>query len=168
MRHKVRNRRLGRIMGGRKALMRNLAKQMIMHGRIVTTVTRAKELRGVVEPLITRAKGGTVNDRRIAAMLIDDRDLLKKLFDELGPHFKDRNGGDARILKRENRKGDNALTAIMEFVDREKVYKKEEKKDAKAEKKAPEKPKKEEKKKEEKKKEDKKKEDKKEEKKAKK
>lgn len=183
MRHGRRMKKFGKDKAGRKALMRNLAKQLFIYGRIVTTIGRGKFLRGVVEPIITRAKSGTLNDIREIYKYIDDRDLVKKIITEVAPLYKDRNGGYTRVLRLHNRPGDNAEMAVMELIDYTKVYKKEEpKKDEKAQKKEgavkevkeqpkKEKPKKEEKtakaevKKEDKKKEKEKKEDKKEEKK---
>ncbi len=144
MRHKVKSTTLGLHIGHRKAVIRNLAKQLLFHGRIKTTTTKAKYLREVVEPLITRAKSGTMHDMRQVARLIDDRDLIKKLFSEIAGLYSARNGGYTRILKLGNRAGDNAELSIIELVDFEKIYKKEEiKKDEKGKPAAAQKPKKE-------------------------
>ncbi len=127
MRHRKKGKRLGRPIGHRKAVLKNLAKQLIMHGRIKTTLTKAKVLREIVEPLITRAKTDNLHNRRYVNRVINDKKLIRKLFAEIGPYFRERNGGYTRILKYENRPGDNALVVFIEFVDYEKLYKKPEK-----------------------------------------
>ncbi|HDQ25253.1 MAG TPA: 50S ribosomal protein L17 [bacterium] len=161
MRHGKRGKKFSRPKGGRAALMRNLSKQLFIHGRIMTTITKAKVLRGFVEPLITKAKRGTLHDIRQVSRMINNRDILKKLVKEVAPLYSARNGGYTRIIRHKNRPGDNAQLAIIELIDSEKVYKKEETKKpgAKKEKEAKEvkevkeaKPKKEKEKKEEKKK----------------
>lgn len=131
MRHRKKGKRLGRPIGHWKAVLRNLAKQLIQNGRIKTTLTKAKLLREVIEPLITRAKNDNLHNRREVAKVINDKNLLKKLFVEIGPFFKERNGGYTRILKYKNRPGDNALIVFIEFVDYDKLYKKPEKKEIK-------------------------------------
>jgi large subunit ribosomal protein L17 len=127
MRHRKKGKRLSRPMAHRDAVLRNLAKYLIMHGRIKTTITKAKLLREVVEPLVTRAKIDTVNNRREVAKVINDKALVKKLFTEIGPFYKERQGGYTRIIRYKNRPGDNALLALIEFVDYEQFYKKPEK-----------------------------------------
>ncbi|HDT14746.1 MAG TPA: 50S ribosomal protein L17 [Firmicutes bacterium] len=137
MRHKKKTKYFSRTTGERKALFSNLSRQLLEHGRIETTTAKAKFLRTVVEPLITRAKNGTVHDRREAAKILKgkkDKTIIKKLFDEIGPVYKDRKGGYTRILKLKNRKGDNAEISIIELVEREKIYKTEELDDAKGKK----------------------------------
>jgi large subunit ribosomal protein L17 len=130
MRHGRRMKKFGKDKAGRKALIRNLAKQLFIYGRMVTTVGRGKFLRTVVEPLITRAKKGTLNDIREIYKYIDDRDLVRKIITEVAPLYKDRNGGYMRVLRLENRPGDNAEMAVVELIDYQKVYKKEEPKKA--------------------------------------
>jgi large subunit ribosomal protein L17 len=127
MRHRKKGKRLGRPMGHRKAVLKNLAKQLLMHGRIKTTLTKAKILREIVEPLITRAKDDNLHNRREVLKVINDSNLVNKLFKEIGPFFKERNGGYTRILRYKNRPGDNSLIAFIEFVDYDKLYKKTEK-----------------------------------------
>jgi large subunit ribosomal protein L17 len=99
-------------------MFRNMAASLFQHEMIRTTVPKAKELRRVVEPLITRAKTDSVSNRRIAFDRIRDRDMVIKLFNELGPRYQDRPGGYMRILKCGYRSGDNAPMAIVELVDR--------------------------------------------------
>jgi large subunit ribosomal protein L17 len=125
MRHGKSGKKFGRDKAARKALMRNLAKQLFIYGRIVTTVDRAKYLRTIVEPIITRAKGGTLNDIREIAKYIDNRDMVKKIVSEVAPLYKDRKGGYTRVLRMENRPGDNAEKAMIELIDASKVYPKE-------------------------------------------
>ncbi len=131
MRHNKKGKKFSRPKDARKALIRILVKQLIQHGRILTTVSKAKVIREFVEPMVTRAKNGTVHDRRMVAREVNEPKLIKKLFDEIGPVFKERNGGYTRIIKYSFRKGDNAPTAYIEFVDREKMYKKEDPKEVK-------------------------------------
>lgn len=155
MRHGKSMKKFGLDKAARKALMRNMAKQLFIYGRIKTTHARAKYLRTIVEPIITRAKGGTLNDIREVAKYIDDRDMIKKIFTEIAPLYKNRMGGYTRVLRLGNRPGDNAETSIIELIDASSVFKKEEpKKDEKAKKdgepKAVKEPKKEKPKKEEK------------------
>jgi large subunit ribosomal protein L17 len=117
MRHRVRGRRLGRTTSHRTALKRNLLTSLFEHGRIVTTLPKAKEYRPYAEKLITRAKVKSLHNIRRAARTIQDKTVLKKLFDEIGPHFADRNGGYTRILKlAKPRLGDNGAQAIFELV----------------------------------------------------
>lgn len=118
MRHRQSGRQLNRNSSHRKAMFRNMAASLFQHEVIRTTVPKAKELRRVVEPLITRAKTDSVANRRIAFDRIRDRDMVTKLFNELGPRYQDRPGGYMRILKCGFRPGDNAPMAIVELVDR--------------------------------------------------
>ena len=98
-------------------MMRNLVKSIIDHGRITTTLAKAKEMRRYVERVITYGKQNTVHARRLAYSVLGDRDLVKKLFDEIAPAMMERHGGYTRVLKAGYRKGDAAPMAIIEFVD---------------------------------------------------
>jgi len=118
MRHGHGLRKLNRTSSHRLAMLRNMSNSLLRHERIKTTLPKAKELRRVVEPLITLAKEPTVANRRLAFNLLRDREMVVKLFDELGPRYKSRNGGYTRILKFGFRVGDNAPMALMELVDR--------------------------------------------------
>jgi len=113
MRHKKSGRRLGRNSSHRKAMFRNMAASMLKHETIKTTLAKAKELRRVVEPLITLAKEDSVANRRLAFSRLRDKEVVGKLFSELGPRFKDRPGGYLRILKTGPRAGDAAPMAIV-------------------------------------------------------
>ena len=119
MRHARGYRRLNRTHEHRKALFANMAGSLIEHEQIKTTLPKAKELRPIVEKLITLAKRGDLHARRQAIAQIKDVDLVKKLFDVLGPRYKTRNGGYTRVLKAGFRFGDNAPLAVIEFVDRD-------------------------------------------------
>ena len=118
MRHRQSGRQLNRNSSHRKAMFRNMAASLFDHEVIKTTVPKAKELRRVIEPLITRAKTDSVANRRIVFDRIRDRDMVTKLFAELGPRYQSRPGGYMRILKCGFRSGDNAPMAIVELVDR--------------------------------------------------
>ena len=118
MRHGHGLRKLNRTSSHRLAMLRNMMNSLIQHEVIKTTVPKAKELRRVVEPMITLAKEPTVANRRLAFNRLRDRDMVVKLFDELGPRFKARPGGYTRILKMGYRVGDNAPMALVELVDR--------------------------------------------------
>jgi large subunit ribosomal protein L17 len=118
MRHRVSNRKLNRTSSHRKAMLRNMANSLLRHEVIKTTLPKAKELRKVAEPLITLSKKATVANRRLAFNRTRDRDIVVKLFDELGPRYQARNGGYLRILKCGFRLGDNAPMALVELVDR--------------------------------------------------
>jgi len=98
-------------------MLRNLATSLFRHGRIETTVAKAKELRSFAEPLITKAKRGDLHARRLVARKIQDREVLKKLFDEIGPRYADRPGGYTRVVHLGHRPGDAADMAIIELVD---------------------------------------------------
>ena len=117
MRHKKSGRKLGRNSSHRKAMFRNMAASLMRHETIKTTVPKAKELRRVVEPLITLAKVDGVANRRLAFSRLRDKEVVGKLFSELGPRFKDRPGGYLRILKIGPRAGDAAPMAIVQLVD---------------------------------------------------
>ncbi|MBI5040472.1 MAG: 50S ribosomal protein L17 [Gammaproteobacteria bacterium] len=118
MRHRNTGRQLSRNSSHRAAMMRNMAASLLNHEVIKTTVPKAKELRRVAEPLITLAKTDTVHKRRLAFARLRDRDVVTKLFNELGPRYKERPGGYMRILKMGFRPGDNAPMALVELGDR--------------------------------------------------
>lgn len=118
MRHRNSGRQLSRNSSHRKAMFRNMAASLLKHEVIRTTVPKAKELRRVAEPLITLAKNDSVAKRRLAYSRLRDREIVTKLFSELGPRYKARPGGYLRILKTGFRVGDNAPMAIIELVDR--------------------------------------------------
>jgi large subunit ribosomal protein L17 len=118
MRHRLSNRKLNRTSSHRAALLRNLSIALLTHEAIKTTLPKAKELRRVVEPLITLGKKPTLANRRLAFDRLRDRDLVSKLFNDLGPRFMARPGGYVRILKFGFRPGDNAPMAYVELVDR--------------------------------------------------
>lgn len=118
MRHRHGLRKLNRTSSHRQAMFRNMAIALLTHEAIKTTLPKAKELRRVVEPLITLAKEPTVANRRLAFARLRDRDVVVKLFDEIGPRFAQRNGGYTRVLKMGFRQGDNAPMAYMELVER--------------------------------------------------
>jgi large subunit ribosomal protein L17 len=117
MRHGVSGRKLSRSSSHRRALATAQATALLREGRIQTTLAKAKELRPYVESLITTAKGGTLHDRRLVARDVHDRDVLKKLFEEVAPKFATRNGGYTRIMKVGVRRGDSAEMALIELVD---------------------------------------------------
>ena len=121
MRHRNSGRQLSRDSSHRKATLRSLATALLRHEVIKTTVAKAKELRCVAEPLITLAKIDNVSKRRLAFDRLRDREVVTKLFNELGPRYKSRPGGYMRILKCGNRAGDNAPMAYVELVDRPEV-----------------------------------------------
>ncbi len=118
MRHGHGLRKLNRTSSHRLAMLRNMSNSLLRHELIKTTLPKAKELRRVVEPLITLAKEPTLANRRLAFNRLRDREIVGKLFAELGPRYKARNGGYTRILKFGFRVGDNAPMALMELVDR--------------------------------------------------
>jgi len=118
MRHRHGLRKLNRTSSHRQAMFRNMANSLLRHEVIKTTLPKAKELRRVVEPLITLGKKPSLSNRRLAFNRLRDRDMVVKLFDELGPRFSARNGGYLRILKFGFRDGDNAPMALIELLDR--------------------------------------------------
>lgn len=118
MRHRNSNRKLNRTSSHRQAMLRNMATSLLRHEIIKTTLPKAKELRRVAEPLITLGKNATLANRRLAFSRLRDRDIVGKLFAELGPRYLERNGGYLRILKCGFRNGDNAPMALVELVDR--------------------------------------------------
>src|SRR5258707_4276335 len=119
MRHGIAHRKLNRTHEHRRAMFANMAAALIKHEQIVTTLTKAKDLRPVVEKLVTLAKRGDLHARRQAIAQIKDVDLVRKLFDVVGPRYKERAGGYLRVLKAGFRYGDNAAMAVIEFVDRD-------------------------------------------------
>lgn len=117
MRHRRAGRKLGRNATHRRALMQNLARALITHERIITTVEKAREARRFIEKLITKCKKGTLHARRLVLADLPDRDIVKKLFDEIAPRYKDRPGGYTRIIKRHQRRlGDAGQTAYLELL----------------------------------------------------
>jgi large subunit ribosomal protein L17 len=118
MNHRKTGRRFGRDSGHRQAMFANMAASLVKHEQIVTTLAKAKDLRRVMDKYISLAKKGDLNSRRIAASRMRDEAMVKKLFDELGPRYKDRNGGYTRVLKAGFRYGDAAPRAVIELVDR--------------------------------------------------
>jgi large subunit ribosomal protein L17 len=119
MRHGFRGRRFNRSSEHRKAMFMNMSQALIKHEQIITTLQKAKDLRPVVEKLVTLGKRGDLHARRQAIAQMRDETQVKKLFDVLGPRYKERNGGYIRILKAGFRFGDNAPQAVIEFVDRD-------------------------------------------------
>ncbi len=119
MRHGMRHRKLNRTASHRKAMFANMAAALIKHEQIVTTLPKAKELRGVVDKLITLGKRGDLHARRLVIARIRDKDMAAKLFDTLGPRYQDRPGGYTRVLKAGFRYGDSAPLAVIELVDRD-------------------------------------------------
>ncbi len=118
MRHNMSGRKLGRVSEHRKALFRNQLRSLISHERIITTLPKAKELRPIAEKIVTLAREAeSVHNRRLVGRFISDRDLIKRLFTEIGPRFVSRPGGYTRIVKLGPRRGDGAELAILEFVD---------------------------------------------------
>jgi large subunit ribosomal protein L17 len=118
MRHRHGLRKLNRTSSHRLAMLRNMTNSLLLHEAIKTTLPKAKELRRVVEPMITLGKKPSLANRRLAFNRLRDRDIVTKLFDELGPRFANRNGGYLRILKFGFRQGDNAPMALVELLDR--------------------------------------------------
>lgn len=118
MRHGLGLRKLGRTTSHRLAMLRNMTVSLLRHEEITTTLPKAKELRRVVEPMITLGKKPSLANRRLAFDRLRDRDIVTKLFDDLGPRYAKRNGGYLRILKTGFRKGDNAPLALVSLLDR--------------------------------------------------
>lgn len=132
MRHAIDKRKLGRTSEHRLAVLRNLATSLFERERVKTTVAKAKELRSFAEKAITLAKEGTVSSRRLAFKYVWKKEVLKKLFDEIGPRFEGRNGGYVRIVKLGERKGDGASMAMVELIGSEFKKKEKKKKEKKA------------------------------------
>ena len=121
MRHRNGLRKLNRTSEHRQAMLRNMCNSLLQHEAIRTTVPKAKELRRVVEPILTLGKTDTLANKRLAFNRLRDREIVGKLFSELGPRYAARNGGYLRILKMGFRQGDNAPMAFVELVDRPEV-----------------------------------------------
>jgi large subunit ribosomal protein L17 len=119
MRHRVRGRKLGRTTAHRKALFRNQLTALFTHARIVTTLAKAKELRPLAERMVTLAGTGSLPARRKVMTMVSDKDVVRRLFDEIAPRFTDRPGGYTRVMRLGRRRGDGAELAIIEFVDYE-------------------------------------------------
>lgn len=147
MRHRKDNRKLGRTVSHRKALLSNLAAALFVHKHVKTTTAKAKEVQRFADRLITFAKRGSLADRRQVLRFVRDRQVVKGLFDEIAPQFKDRNGGYTRVIKLGQRRGDGAEMALVELVGYEGILVK--KQQTRAEEKAEKEKKKEEKKSEE-------------------
>ena len=118
MRHRLAFRKLNRTSSHRLAMLRNMTVSLLRHEVIKTTLPKAKELRRVAEPILTLGKTPSLANRRLAFSRLRDREMVVKLFDELGPRYASRNGGYSRILKFGFRKGDNAPMALVELLDR--------------------------------------------------
>ena len=119
MRHAKAGRKLNRTSSHRTAMFANMAASLIEHEQIVTTLPKAKELRPIVEKLVTLAKRGDLHARRVAASRLRDEAMVHKLFETIGPRYAERQGGYTRVLKAGFRYGDNAPVAVIEFVDRD-------------------------------------------------
>ena len=128
MRHGKKFNHLGRKTAHRKAMLSNMAGSLIEHKRVMTTVQKAKALRKVVEPLVTRSKENTTHNRRIAFAVLRQKEVVTELFNIVGPKVGDRPGGYTRIIKTGNRQGDNAEMCMIELVDFNDMYGKDEKK----------------------------------------
>ncbi|MBZ0115041.1 MAG: 50S ribosomal protein L17 [Thermoanaerobaculia bacterium] len=117
MRHNVKGRKLGRTTEHRKAMFRNQICSLVLHGRIRTTLAKAKELRPIAEKMVTKSRKDDIAARRLVRRWISDRTIVKKLFDEVTPRFLDRPGGYTRVIKLGPRQGDGAEMALLEWVD---------------------------------------------------
>ncbi len=117
MRHRKKGRHLNRTAEHRRMMLRNMATSLFKHGRVETTVAKAKELRQFAEPLITKAKRGDLHARRVVARKIHDSEALSRLFEEIGPRYAERPGGYTRVVKIGHRAGDAADVAIIELVE---------------------------------------------------
>ena len=119
MKHNIGHRKLNRTSSHRKSLLMNLSNALIKHEQITTTLTKAKELRPFVEKIVTLGKRGDLESRRKAIAILQDKKMTTKIFNTFADRYKDRKGGYTRIVKIGNRYGDNAPTAVIEFVDRD-------------------------------------------------
>ena len=119
MKHNIKNKKLNKTSSHRKAMFMNMSNSLIKHEQITTTLPKAKELKRFVEKIITLGKKGDLESRRKAISILQDKKIAKKTFDVLAVRYKERNGGYTRIIKLGNRFGDNAPTAVIEFVDRD-------------------------------------------------
>ena len=127
MRHRKKGRKLGRKIGNRRALLMNLASQLIIHKRIKTTDAKAKELRSFIEPLVTIAKKDDLHSRRMVIKKIPHKNIVRSLFEEIAPSYVERPGGYTRIIKLGYRDNDRAPVSIIEFVDLVEISTSEEK-----------------------------------------
>jgi large subunit ribosomal protein L17 len=119
MKHNIKHRKLNRTSSHRKALLMNLSNALIKHEQITTTLPKAKELRPFIEKVVTLGKKGDLSSRRKTMSILQDEKMTKKIFDKLANRYNNRDGGYTRIIKLGNRYGDNAPTAVIEFVDRD-------------------------------------------------
>ncbi|MDC3021889.1 50S ribosomal protein L17 [Pelagibacteraceae bacterium] len=119
MRHNIKNKKLNKTTSHRKAMFMNMSNALIKHEQITTTLAKAKELRRFIEKIITLGKKGDLTSKRKTISILQDNKMSKKVFDILADRYKNRNGGYTRIIKLGNRFGDNAPTAVIEFVDRD-------------------------------------------------
>ncbi len=119
MKHNIKNKKLNKTSSHRKAMFMNMSNALIKHEQITTTLSKAKELRRFVEKIVTLGKKGDLLSRRKAISILQDQKMSKKVFDVLSDRYKNRSGGYTRIIKIGNRFGDNAPTAVIEFVDRD-------------------------------------------------
>ena len=127
MRHRKKGRKLGRKIGNRRALLMNLASQLVVHKRIKTTDAKAKELRSFIEPLVSLAKKDNLHSRRMVIRKLPHKNIVRTLFKEIAPRFVDRAGGYTRIIKLGYRDNDRAPVSIIEFVDMVEISTSEEK-----------------------------------------
>ena len=119
MKHNIKNKKLNKTSSHRKAMFMNMSNALIKHEQITTTLAKAKELRRFVEKVVTLGKKGDLVSKRKTISILNDHKMSKKIFDVLADRYKDRSGGYTRIIKLGNRFGDNAPTAVIEFVDRD-------------------------------------------------
>ena len=119
MKHNIKNKKLNRTSTHRKAMFMNLSNALIKHEQITTTLPKAKELKRFVEKIISLGKNGDLTSRRKAISILQDQEMVKKVFDTISERYKERNGGYTRVIKLGNRFGDNAPTAVIELVDRD-------------------------------------------------
>ena len=119
MKHNIKQRKLNRTSSHRKALLMNLSNSLIKHEQIKTTLPKAKELKPFIEKIVTLGKKGDLSARRKTMSILQDAKMTKKIFETLADRYNERNGGYTRIIKLGNRYGDNAPTAVIEFVDRD-------------------------------------------------
>ena len=123
MKHNIKNIKLNRTSTHRKAMFMNLSNALIKHEQITTTLPKAKELKRFVEKIITLGKNGDLTSRRKAISILQDQEMVKKVFDTISERYKERNGGYTRVIKLGNRFGDNAPMAVIELVDRDEAAK---------------------------------------------
>ena len=119
MKHNIKNKKLNKTSSHRKAMFMNMSNALIKHEQITTTLAKAKELRRFIEKIVTLGKNGDLISRRKAVSILQDHKMSKKVFDVLADRYKNRNGGYTRIIKLGNRFGDNAPTAVIEFIERD-------------------------------------------------